>query len=39
VKHGKINATLPKNMSIESVTLEVALKLIAEKASAPKKSR
>ncbi|TVR00992.1 MAG: type I DNA topoisomerase [Deltaproteobacteria bacterium] len=33
VKHGKINATLPKGTSPDDVTLEAALTLIAEKAA------
>ncbi|MTH97702.1 type I DNA topoisomerase [Roseibium sp. RKSG952] len=33
VKHGKINATLPKDTDPQTVTLEQALKLIAEKAA------
>lgn len=31
VRHGKINATLPKNVSPDAVTLEAALELIAAK--------
>jgi len=31
VRHGKINATLPKNVPPESVTLELALELLAAK--------
>lgn len=38
VKHGKINATLPKSMEPDSVTMEEAVELIAQKAAkAPKK--
>lgn len=33
VKHGKLNATIPKDREIESVTLEEALDLLAVKAS------
>jgi len=33
VKHGKINATIPKDMDIESVTLEEALQWIEAKAA------
>ena len=33
VNHGKVNATLPKGMTAEQVTLEVALALLAEKAA------
>jgi DNA topoisomerase-1 len=32
VKWGKVNATLPKTLSPETVTLEEALQLVAEKA-------
>ena len=31
VKHGKTNATLPKDIALEDVTLEQALELIAAK--------
>ncbi len=31
VKHGKVNASLPKDLSPEAVTLEIALELLAEK--------
>ncbi|GGH24932.1 DNA topoisomerase 1 [Alsobacter metallidurans] len=39
VKHGSVNATLPKTMAAEAVTLEQALELIAARAAAapPKK--
>ncbi len=38
VNHGKVNATLPKSMPAESVTLEQAVELITAKAgSAPAK--
>ncbi len=37
VKHGKINATLPKDTSPEAVTLEQALELIAARAAKGKK--
>jgi DNA topoisomerase-1 len=33
VRHGKINATLPKDISLEELTLEQALELIAAKAA------
>lgn len=33
VRHGKVNATLPKDMAPESVTLEEALEMIAAKAA------
>src|SRR5258708_27759166 len=42
VKHGAINATLPRTVKPESVTLEQALTLIAEKAAkgpAPKRAK
>ncbi|MGF1605796.1 MAG: type I DNA topoisomerase [Rhodothalassiaceae bacterium] len=40
VKHGKINATLPKDQAPEAVTLEQALPLLAEKAAkAPAKAK
>jgi DNA topoisomerase-1 len=32
INHGKINATLPRGMDPESVTLEAALPLLAAKA-------
>jgi DNA topoisomerase-1 len=37
VKHGKINATLPKDVSPESISLEQAVELIAAKATKGKK--
>ena len=37
VKHEKINATLPKDVSPDTVTLAQALELIAAKAKSPKK--
>jgi len=37
VNLGKVNATLPKSMSAEDVTLEDAIRLIEEKGGAPKK--
>ena len=33
VKHGKINATLPKDMTPDTITLEQALELVAAKAA------
>lgn len=39
IKHGKTNAGLPKNQDIQSVTLEQAIKLIAEKKSTKLKKR
>ena len=38
VKHGKTNATLPKDIAPEAVTLEQAVELIAAKASTKKKA-
>lgn len=32
-RHGKVNATLPKDMSVDEITLETALELIAAKAA------
>lgn len=37
VKHGKVNATLPKDRSTDEVTLEEALELIAKKTASPSK--
>jgi DNA topoisomerase-1 len=37
VKHGKINATLPKNVDPQDVTMEMAVALIAEKAAKKKR--
>ena len=37
IKHGKINATLPKNAVIEEFTLDEALPLLAARADAPPK--
>ncbi len=39
VKHGKINATLPKEAAPADVTLEQALALLAEKAAKPAKKK
>ena len=39
VKHGKVNATLPKSVDPETVTLEQAVELIAAKAAKPKRKR
>ena len=39
VKHGKVNATLPKDKEPEAVTLEEAVVLIAEKAAKGKKKK
>ena len=33
VKHGKVNATLPKSVDAEAITLEEALKIVDEKAA------
>lgn len=38
IKHGKLNASLPKNMRVEDVTLEQALELL-EKQAAKKKTK
>jgi len=35
VKHGKVNASLPKGTSADEVTLEQAVALIAEKQKKP----
>lgn len=37
IKHGKVNVALPEGETVESITLETALKLLAEKAGAKKK--
>ena len=37
IKHGKINATLPKNAVLEEFTLEEAIPLLAARADAPPK--
>ena len=39
VKHGKTNATLPKDQKPEEVTLEQAVELIAAKAKSPPKKK
>ena len=39
VKHGKVNATLPKSAEPETVTMEQAVELIAAKAAKPKKPK
>ena len=39
VKHQKTNATLPKDVTPDTVTLEKAIELINAKASTPKKKR
>ncbi len=36
VKHGKVNATIPKDQKPEDITLEQAVQLIAERAAKPK---
>ena len=38
VKHGKVNAGLPEGETVESITLEKALELLAAKASTKKKT-
>ena len=37
IKHGSVNATLPKDAVVEEVTLEQALELLAARATKPKK--
>lgn len=37
VKHGKVNATIPKGADLDAFTLEEALPLLAARADAPKK--
>ena len=37
IKHGKVNAPFPKDGSIDNITLEEALPLLAARADAPKK--
>ena len=39
VKHGKTNATLPKDIALEDVTLEQALELIAAKVAKSGKAK
>jgi DNA topoisomerase I len=39
VNHGKINATLPRDLEPETITLESALTLIARKAGGPAKAK
>lgn len=39
VKHGAVNATIPKNLEPDAVTLELALPLLAERAAKGKPSR
>ena len=39
VKHGKINASLPKGASVEALSMEEAVDLITARAAAPKKKR
>lgn len=39
IKHGKVNATLPKGVTIESFTLEDAIPLLAARAGAPSGKR
>jgi DNA topoisomerase-1 len=39
VKFGKVNATIPKSSSPETVTLEEAVALIAARAGAPAKKK
>lgn len=37
VKHGKVNASLPKNASVEALTMKEALELLEQKKAQPKK--
>jgi DNA topoisomerase-1 len=39
VKHGKINATIPKDKTPETITLDEAVALIAERAGKPSGKR
>jgi DNA topoisomerase-1 len=39
VKHGKTNASVPKEVTVEDVTLEQALEWLAAKASSGSKSK
>ncbi|MCB9507941.1 MAG: type I DNA topoisomerase [Myxococcales bacterium] len=39
VKHGKINASLPRGASVEALSVEEAVALLEARAAAPKKSR
>lgn len=39
VKHGSVNASLPKGLGIDKITLEQALSLLAEKAAKPAAKR
>jgi DNA topoisomerase-1 len=39
IKHGKLNASLPEGEKAESITMETALKALAEKAATKKTSR
>ena len=39
MKHCKVNASLPKDMSVEDVTWEKALELLHAKASSKKSAR
>jgi DNA topoisomerase-1 len=39
VKHGKVNASLPKEVSIEALTMKEALELIGQRKAQPKKPR
>ncbi len=39
IKHGKVNASLPKGTEVESLTLEQAIELIAKKATAKKPAK
>jgi DNA topoisomerase-1 len=39
IKHGKINASIPEGYTLESVTMDVAVKALEEKAGSKKKGR
>jgi DNA topoisomerase-1 len=39
IKHGKINASLPEGETVEAISLDTALKALAEKAKTKKSSR
>ena len=39
ISDGKVNASLPKDSSIESLTLEEAVQIIDKKRAAPKKKK
>jgi DNA topoisomerase I len=39
IKHGKVNASLPEDQTVESLSMEMALQALVEKASTKKKGR